>query len=100
MIKKNDTVKILSGKDRGKTGKVLSVDPVAGTVLLDGLNVFKKHARPRKQGEKGQIVSLPRPLYLSKVMLFCSSCGKAVRPKIKVSGEKKERACRKCEATI
>lgn len=100
MIKKNDTVKVLSGKDRGKTGKVLSVDPVAGKVILEGLNMFKKHVRSRKQGEKGQMISLPQPLYLSKVMLFCSNCGKAVRPKVKMSGNKKERICRKCEAVI
>ena len=60
---KGDTVKIISGKDRGKTGKIVSVLPTAGKVIIDGLNLFKKHSRPRKQGEKGQMVSVAASAY-------------------------------------
>ncbi len=106
MIKKNDTVKILAGKDRGKTGKVLRVNVRDGMVLVEGLNTVKKHVRPKKQGEKGQTISLPQPLYLAKVMLFCSSCGKGVRTKTRMTENKaggvtlKERVCVKCQNTI
>ncbi len=106
MIKKNDTVKIMSGKDRGKTGKVLRVLVEANKVLVEGLNTVKKHVRPKKQGEKGQTISLPQPLYISKVMLFCSSCGKGVRTKNRISDNKsantvvKERVCVKCGSSI
>ena len=95
-IKKGDTIEIISGKDSGKTGKITKVDGKAGTVLIEGLNMFKKHVRPKKQGEKGQVVSLPRPLNAAKVMLFCSSCKKGVR----VGYKDEARICRKCKAAI
>lgn len=106
MIKKNDTVKIIAGKDRGKTGKVLRVNIQDGMVIVEGLNTVKKHVRPKKQGEKGQTISLPQPLYFSKVMLFCSSCGKGVRTKARMTENKtsgitlKERVCVKCQNVI
>lgn len=106
MIKKNDTVQIMVGKDNGKTGKVLRVNVKAGTVLVEGLNMFKKHARPTKQGEKGQTISLAQPLYMGKVMLFCSSCGKGVRTQQRITENKgtgakiKERICVKCKNII
>ncbi|MDO8466692.1 MAG: 50S ribosomal protein L24 [bacterium] len=106
MLKKNDTVKIIVGKDRGKTGKVLRVDVKNGMVLVEGLNTVKKHVRPKKQGEKGQTISLPQPLYFSKVMLFCSSCAKGVRTRVRMTENKtssvtlKERVCIKCQNVI
>lgn len=106
MIKKNDIVKIVTGKDSGKTGKVLRVNVKAGTVLVEGLNMFKKHVRPTKQGEKGQTISIAQPLYFGKVMLFCSSCGKGVRTQQRVTDNKntgtkiKERICVKCKNII
>ncbi len=96
----------MSGKDRGKTGKVLRVDIEAGKLLVEGLNTVKKHIRPKKQGEKGQMIAMPQPLYISKVMLFCSSCGKGVRTRSRISDNKsanvivKERVCVKCGSTI
>ncbi|MDP1719034.1 MAG: 50S ribosomal protein L24 [bacterium] len=105
MIKKNDKVQIMVGKDSGKTGKVMRVNVKEGMVLVENLNMFKKHVRPRKQGEKGQTISLSQPLYLSKVMLFCSSCGKGVRTHYRISENKngtstKERLCVKCQSTL
>lgn len=99
-IKKGDTIKIISGKDKGKTGKIMQVNGAVGTVLLEGLNLFKKHRRPKKQGEKGEIVTVPRPLSASKVMLVCSSCGKSTRAGYRFEGETKVRFCKKCQASL
>lgn len=99
-IKKGDTVKIITGKDRGKTGKVLRVDVKTERILIDGLNVFKKHARPRKQGEKGEIVSVPRPVQASNVMPVCPSCGTGVRVGAKNEGGARVRICKKCSTSF
>lgn len=100
MIKKGDTVQIITGKNKGKSGKVLRVLSENEKVLVEGINVFKKHSRPKKQGEKGQIIEVTRPLSISNVMLFCSSCKKPRRVGIKMEGDKKVRVCKKCEAKI
>ena len=99
-IKKGDTVKIIVGKDAGKTGKIVRIYPDKNRVLLENLNLFKKHRRPRKQGEKGEIVSVPRPLSISNVMLVCSTCKKPVRVGFKFEGEYKIRICKKCQNKI
>jgi len=99
-LKKGDTVKILGGKDRGKTGTILHALPEAGRVVIDGLNVFKKHSRPRRQGEKGQMVLVPRPMPASKVMLVCPNCKQPTRIGARVEGARKVRFCKKCEAAI
>lgn len=99
-IHKNDTVKILSGKDKGKTGKVLKVFPKESKILVENINVYKKHIRPKKQGEKGQIVELPRPIYVAKAAIICQSCGKAARIGYRVEGKSKLRICKKCQAKI
>lgn len=99
-IRKNDTIKILVGKDKNKTGKVLKVSPKENKVLIEGLNLYKKHVRPKKQGEKGQVVSLPRPINVSNVAIVCSSCGRAARIGYKVEGNNKTRVCKKCGAII
>jgi len=99
-IIKGDTVKIISGKDRGKTGAVLHALPSEDKVIIDGLNLVKKHARPKRQGEKGQMVLVPRPLGVSKVMLICSSCKEPTRIGYRVDGARKVRYCKKCKAKI
>ena len=99
-IRKGDTVQVITGKDRGKTGKVIRVDRKSGRLAVEGLNVFKKHTRPRKQGEKGEIVSVTRPVRDSVVALVCPSCHKATRIGMRIEGEKKTRVCKKCGATI
>lgn len=100
VIHKGDTVQIMVGKDRGKTGKVLRADIKEGGVVVDGLNLFKKHQRPKKQGEKGQVVSVPRPLNISNVLLYCSSCRQGRRVGFRIEVGNKVRVCRKCKATI
>ena len=97
-IKKGDQVQIIAGKDRGKRGKVLSVVVSKGRIVVEGLNIVKKHKRPRKEGEKGQRVEIPVPLDVSNVMLICSHCGKLTRVGYKIENEKKFRICKQCES--
>lgn len=97
-IKKGDQVQIIAGKDRGKRGKVLSVIAPKGKIVVEGLNIVKRHKRPRKEGEKGQRVEIPAPLNVSNVMLVCSHCGKLTRVGYKIENEKKFRICKKCES--
>jgi large subunit ribosomal protein L24 len=97
-LKKGDQVKVLSGKDRGKTGTILTTMPTEEKVVLENLNLFKKHSRPKKQGEKGQTIVVPRPMPASKVMLICSNCKEATRVGFRIDGAKKVRYCKKCKA--
>lgn len=99
-IKKGDNVKILQGKDRGKTGKVLIVDTKNGMVMVEGVNLYKKHVRPKRSGEKGQVVQLARPLHVAKVQLVCPNCHKAVRAGYRTEGAIKVRYCKKCKAAL
>jgi large subunit ribosomal protein L24 len=99
-LKKGDNVKILSGKDRGKTGVVLKAFPEDDRVQIDGLNVFKKRSKPRKQGEKGQVVAVSRPLAASKVMIICPNCKSPTRIGGRMEGSRKVRYCKKCKATL
>ena len=99
-IKKDDLVVVLSGKDKGKQGKVLSVMPEAKKVVVEKVNVATKHQKPRQQGEQGGIVKKEAPIYACKVMRVCPKCGKPTRPASKVSGDKRVRVCKKCGAEI
>lgn len=99
-IKKGDTVKILSGNDKGKTGEVLSVIPKTNKIVVKGVNIRKKHIKPRKQGEEGGIISAECAIHSAKANVVCPKCGKAT--KIGYVGEKGEkvRVCKKCGAKI
>ena len=99
-IKKNDKVVVLSGKDKGKEGKVLTAMPAEKKVVVEGINVATCHVKPRKQGEEGGIVRREIPMYASKVMLVCPKCGKPTRVASKVEDGKKVRVCKKCGATM
>ena len=99
-IKKDDKVIVLSGKDKGKTGKVIAADPKGLKVTVEGVSVATKHQKPRKQGDQGGIIKLETPIYVSKVALYCNKCGKGVRVGYKLDGDKKVRICRKCGAEI
>ena len=100
-IKSNDTVIVLSGRDKGKTGKVVAADPKGGKVIVEGVNVAKRHQKPRKQGEEGGIIKKSTPIYASKVMRVCPKCDKPTREahSIKADGTK-VRVCKKCGAEI
>ena len=99
-IKKNDTVIVLSGKDKGKKGKVLAAMPKENKVVVEGVNVATCHTKPRKQGETGGIVKRETPIRTCKVALYCEKCGRGVRVGAKIDGDKKTRICRKCGAEI
>jgi large subunit ribosomal protein L24 len=99
-IKKGDTVLIISGKDRGRKGKVLKAFSKEGKILVEGLNLKRKHVRPKSEGEKGQIVQVPAPLPVSNVKLICPKCGKATRIGYKITENKKSRICKKCGKEI
>ena len=95
-VKTGDNVMIISGKDKGKTGKVLQTSPKEGKVIVEGLNMVTKHVKPRRQGEQGGIVKVEGAMYADKVQLYCAKCGKGVRAKTKMDGDKKVRVCAKC----
>ncbi len=99
-IRKNDQVQILSGKDRGKRGKVLKVFPKAGKIIVENLNLVKRHRKPKKGGEKGQRVEVPAMVPASKVMIVCPACGKAARIGYKIAADNKTRICKKCGREI
>ena len=100
-VKKGDTVIVLSGKDKGKQGKVLHSSPKAGKVIVEGVNVAMKHRKPRKQNEEGGIIKMETPIYACKVMLVCPKCGKPTRPAFRILDDgSKARVCRKCGEII
>ena len=99
-IRKDDLVVVLSGKDKGKQGKILSVLPKESKVIVEGVNVATRHTKPRKQGEQGGIVKRETPIRSCKVALFCEKCNKGVRVGYKMDSDKKVRICKKCGAEI
>lgn len=100
-LKKGDTVQIITGKDAGKSGKILSVQAITDRIIVDGLNMKSKAARPKRMGEKGQIVAFAAPLHASNVKMKCPKCGKPTRVSFaRDEGGKKSRACKKCKEII
>ncbi len=99
-VKKGDTVVVLSGKDKGKQGKVQSTLPKASKVVVEGVNMVTCHTKPRRQGEEGGIVRREAPLYASKVQVVCPKCGKGTRVAHKIEGDKKSRVCKHCGAEL
>jgi len=99
-IHKGDTVKIISGNDKGKQGKVIAVFPRGGKIVVEGVNIKKKHVRPRGAGKKGELVRVPAPLVASRAALVCPQCGKPVRIGYRLQDGKKGRACKKCGAEL
>ncbi len=100
-IKKNDTVVVLSGKDKGKQGKVLEVMPKSEKVIVEGVNVATIHNKAKKQGEQSGRIQREIPLYSCKVMRVCPKCNKATRPAFKLLADgSKNRVCKKCGETI
>ena len=99
-IRKGDNVKVLSGNDKGKTGEVLEVIPNTQKIVVKGINVRKKHVKPRKQGEEGGIIPVECAIHSSKVNVVCPKCGKATRIGYVEEDGKKVRVCKKCGAKI
>ncbi|WP_321369790.1 50S ribosomal protein L24 [uncultured Desulfuromusa sp.] len=100
-VKKNDMVEIIAGKERGKTGKVLRVLPGKGRVVVEGLNVIKRHTRPNQLNPEGGIVEKEAPLSISNVMLICGSCSQATRTGVRLLEDgSKTRYCKKCNESV
>lgn len=100
-IRKDDKVKVLTGKDRGKIGKVLKVNRKTHRILVENVNIVKRHSRPSAQNRQGGIIENPAPLDSSNVMLLCSKCIKPTRIKMQqLDDGKKVRVCRKCNEQI
>ena len=103
-IRRDDTVIVLSGKDKGKKGKVLSADPKGGKVIVAGVNVASKHQKPRNQQDEGGIIKMETPIYACKVQVVCPKCDKATRVAHKVvekNGKSMNvRVCKKCGAEL
>jgi len=103
-IKKGDQVLIITGKDKGRKGKVLKALPAKNKIIIEGLNIIKKHQRPRKQGEKGQILNIAAPIHVSNVKILCPRCGKPTRVGYRLDSlagkKRKSRICKKCNNII
>ena len=97
-VKTGDTVMVINGKDRGKTGKVMAVAPSEGKVIVEGINVVSKHVKPRKMGEAGGIIKAESALYADKVQLVCPKCGRPTRVGHMIDDKgKKFRVCKKAD---
>jgi large subunit ribosomal protein L24 len=100
-IRRNDTVLVKTGKDSGKRGRVLKVLPLKNRLVVEGVNIIKRHTRPNPQRNiQGGIVERESPLHASNVQLVCPECGKATRIGHEVRGDRKVRICRKCEGVV
>ena len=97
-VKTGDTVMVINGKDRGKTGKVMQVSPSEGKVIVEKVNLVTKHVKPRQMGEPGGLIQAESALYADKVQLICPKCGKPTRVGHVIDNDKKLRVCKKCGA--
>ncbi len=101
LIKKGDMVSVIAGKDKGKRAKALQIMPKSGKIVVEGLNLLAKNVRPRRQGEKGQIIRYNAPMDISNVLLYCSHCGRGRRAGYLMQRDgKKTRVCKKCKQAI
>lgn len=99
-LKKGDTVQIMSGKEKGKQGKITRVYSRDLRVVVEGVNIKKRHRKPTKSGEKGQIIEKQNPIFIDKVRFICLKCAKAVRLGYKLQEKIKVRVCKKCGTEV
>ena len=100
-VKTGDTVVVINGKDRGARGKVMAVSPAEGKVIVEKINIVKKHVKPRKAGDASGIIETESAIYASKVQVVCPKCGKPTRVGTKIYEDgKKDRLCKKCGETF
>ena len=98
-LRKNDTVQVISGRDRGKSGRIVRIDRAKGRAVVQGLNMMKKAVKQRKQTDKPGITSVEAPLALAKLMIVCRKCG-PTRIRWRIDGERRSRLCAKCEGEL
>ncbi len=99
-LKTGDNIVVLSGKDKGKKGKIIATYPREKTVKIEGINIMKKHAKPTQKVPQGGIREMEAPINVSKVMIVCSACGKATRIARTVAGDHRIRVCKKCGESL
>jgi large subunit ribosomal protein L24 len=99
-IRKGDKVRVIKGKDRGREGTVERTLPKERKVVVSGLNIYKKAVRPQKQGQKGGIVEITKPLPVENVMLLCSKCSEPTRVGYQIEKGEKSRICKKCQRKL
>lgn len=99
-LKVGDNVKVLVGKDKGKIGKIMTVFPKVGKVLVENINQYKRHIKGRMQGQKSEIVTITKPMVTASVALVCAKCNKVTRVGYRIEKENKIRFCRKCDKAI
>lgn len=99
-LKKGDTVQVVSGKDKGKTGKILDVFPKENKVLVEGVNQYKRHLKARTQTQKSEIVTKTFPLPVANVVLICTNCKKETRVGYEKLNSKKVRICKICKQSL
>ncbi|MBR3696731.1 MAG: 50S ribosomal protein L24 [Clostridia bacterium] len=99
-LKKGDTVKVLSGNDKGKTGEIIEIIPKTNKIIVKGVNVRKKHIKPKKQGEEGGIISVECAIHSAKVNVVCPKCGKTTKVGYVLEKDEKVRVCKKCGAKL
>lgn len=99
-LKKNDEIIVMTGKDKGKKGKIDRVIPRKNLVVINGINISKRHLKTRGQDKPGGIIDIAKPLAVSKVMLLCPQCKKPTRIGYEIKGSEKKRVCRKCNQYI
>lgn len=99
-LKKGDEVKVVVGKDKGKTGKVERVFPKESKIIVSGVNVYKRHLKTQGRGKPGGIIDIIKPLPIANIALVCPRCKKQTRIGYKIEGENKTRICRKCKEVI
>jgi large subunit ribosomal protein L24 len=96
-LKKGDSVKVVRGKDNGKTGKIDRVNPKKNKVVVEGINQYKRHMKAKMPGQKSEIITITKALPISNVMLVCPQCKKTTRVGYKINGKDKTRICNKCK---
>lgn len=99
-LKKGDNVKVKTGKDKGKSGKIEKVFPKTGKILISNVNLFKRHLKARSQSQPSEIVTLTKPLSEENVILICPKCNKPTRVGYKIEKGNKSRVCKKCKSEI
>lgn len=99
-LRKGDNVLVISGKDKNRKGKILEVFPGGGKIVVEGMNLRKKHRKPKGQGQKGEVIEVTAPLDVSNVKVLCTKCTKPVRIGYKKTADKKYRICKKCGEEI
>ncbi|GAB6158650.1 50S ribosomal protein L24 [Desulfotomaculum varum] len=99
-VRKGDTVLVITGKDAGKKGKVISVEPAKSRVIVEGINIVKRHMKATPQMPQGGIVEKEAPIHSSNVMLYCSKCNKPTRIMKKIHNGNKERVCKHCGESL